>query len=142
MSSRLRAGTRGIPVVELLVVVFLVGVLVSVAGPTLLSQESKAVDLTVKSDLRTIATQLSTLDAESGKVKARFAAPVLTLGDAKLNLAPGNVPRLFHKGADRFCVQITNPGATDPSRGLVWKLDAGGLQPAGQTCAGYRTALL
>lgn len=142
MSSRLRAGTRGIPLVEVLVVVFVIGSLASVVVPKLLDVERKAVDLAVKSDLRIIATHLSMLQLDASSVESRFAAPILTLGDAKLTLAPGNTPRLFRKGKDRFCVQVTNPGATDPSRGLVWKLDAGGLQPTGQTCAGYRATLL
>lgn len=146
MTSRVRAPNRsgrGIPLVEI-VVVLLVGLIAAVAVPTLVSQKRKAVDLTVRIDLRTIATHLepAQLDAGTAPLSARFASPILALGDAKISLSAGNVPRIFRKGTGKYCVQVTNPGATDPSLGRVWKVGAGGLQAAGQSCAGYRTLVL
>jgi type IV pilus assembly protein PilA len=130
--------------VEILVVVAIVGILAVIAIPNFLDQERKAVDLSIKTDLRTIATQLQTLaqaDGAVGRKAARleFKAPKLTLGEESVTMSPGNNPRIFLNDTDGVCIQVTNPDGSDPVRGYIWKADAGGLQPAGQTCAGYDT---
>jgi len=48
---------RGLHLIELLVVI-IIGILSAIAVPVFLSQLAKAVDAGIKSDLRTVATQL------------------------------------------------------------------------------------
>lgn len=151
MGFRLRApserkATSGIPFAEIIVVVLIVGVLAVIAVPRFLDQERKAVDISIKADLHTIATQLQSLaqaDSAPGKRPAlRFDAPRLTLGAETVTMSSANNPRIFLSDSDAVCIQVTNPDGTDPVRGYVWKTDAGGLQPAGATCSGYDTVVL
>ena len=141
------AGIRTATLVELLLVVATVGVLAATAVPKLLGHGHDAVDATTKADLRTVAGQLEAYRAQAGayptaRGQVSFAAPRLTIREDTLVLAPGNTPRIFTAGPDRACIRVRNPRGTDAVRGYVWKSDAGGLQAAGQTCAGYPRALL
>ena len=74
---------------------------------------------------------------QASLIRLRFKAPRLTLGGESLAMSPDNTPRIYRSGTDRYCIQVTNPGGSAPDLGFVWKVDAGGLQPPGQNCAGY-----
>jgi type IV pilus assembly protein PilA len=137
-----RRSVSGLPLVEILVVVFILGVLAVVAVPNFLAQERRAVDVSAKFDLRTIATQMESLQQEGKQVRVDFEAPRLSLGKESITLSDGSNPRIFGNDADGLCIQVTNRDGSDPVRGYVWRTDAGGMQPAGVTCAGYDQVLL
>lgn len=71
-----------------------------------------------------------------------FAASTMTIGAESFHLSPDNVPHIYLDGPHQVCVQVLNPKASDPAKGFVWKIGAGGLQPAGSDCTGYATPLL
>jgi type IV pilus assembly protein PilA len=140
----------GFTLIELLVVIVILGMLAAIAIPAFLGQRRRAVDASIKTDARTVATHLEAFWTERGSYPSpvavppdvAFAASTMTIGAETVHLTPDNTPRIYLDGPDRVCVQVLNPRGSDPARGFVWKIGDGGLQPAGSDCTGYATPLL
>jgi prepilin-type N-terminal cleavage/methylation domain-containing protein len=136
MLARLRKSMeekdQGFTLIELLVVIIIIGILAAIAIPIFLNQRKKAVDASMKSDLKSYATAEETYFVDNQSyVAATGSGTSLVIGSETVKLSPGNVIT-FTAGAtaQTYCLLATNGNGT---QNWVYKNDAGGLQPSSVT---------
>jgi type IV pilus assembly protein PilA len=132
---------QGFTLVELLVVMVIIGVLAAISIPVFLSQRKKAVDSSMKSDLRTVAVQMETYftDNSSYPTSITMSGTTATLATGfSVNLSSGDLVSVTTPArsgsVNTYCLIMSRTsGAMAGSQNWVYISDKGGLQPLGTT---------
>ncbi|WP_258723190.1 prepilin-type N-terminal cleavage/methylation domain-containing protein [Cellulomonas sp. NS3] len=125
---------EGFTLVELLVVIIIIGILAGIAVPVFLKQRQRAVDASLKSDLRSVANELETVYADeqayppaSGVTSS--GSDLVVAGAGTVRLSAGNTISYEVVGATGYCLFGTNPRSSSPSgAGFVYVSTDGGLR--------------
>jgi type IV pilus assembly protein PilA len=138
---------QGFTLIELLVVMIIIGILAAIAIPVFLNQRKKAVDASMKSDLRTVAVEMETSFTDNNAYPAVAtpatggvatltpavgAATTVTLSNQ--NVVNGTVPARAGATGTYCLLAVRATGAQAGSQtAWVYISDKGGLQPSGTT---------
>lgn len=147
MISRIRKAMdekeQGFTLIELLVVMIIIGILAAIAIPVFLNQRKSAVDSSVKSDLRTLATTIETVVVDTQQLPASVAqasagADVVVTptgaGATATNVAvsSGNDITYQLQADGGYCLTGFNANgkANSSSNAITYNSTAGGLDKA------------
>ena len=119
----------GFTLVELLTVVLIIAILAAIAIPVFVNQRKKAMESSMKSDLRNAAHFMEAYFIDSSTYPNSTAAL-----PADLKLAEGTQITIESSGAapGTYCLRATNPKAIDP---ISYDSDRGGQLRPGSACS-------
>ncbi|MBO3102652.1 prepilin-type N-terminal cleavage/methylation domain-containing protein [Cellulomonas fengjieae] len=137
MQKSIAQKDKGFTLIELLVVIIIIGILSAIAIPVFLNQRKKAVDASIKSDLRTVAQEVESFYTDSqayptAAITSTGTPPKIEItAGSSITLSSGNVVKFTPIGTDAYCVFGYNPKGTGPgsaSLGFSYLSAGGGLQ--------------
>ncbi len=126
---------QGFTLIELLVVMIIIGILAAIAIPVFLNQRKKAVDASIKSDLRTIANTMETQYTDSQSYPAGFTASAqsFSVGTDTVKVSSNNTFQVY-SGANGFCIKGQNAKSNATGSTYFWYDSVnGGLQSGAPT---------
>jgi prepilin-type N-terminal cleavage/methylation domain-containing protein len=125
----------GFTLIELLVVIIIIGILAAIAIPVFLNQRKKAVDTSMKSDLRTVANEEETYFTDNQNYIAVASANPAVVGTTNVQLSNGNlISVIINASGSAYCELATRAAGKQPgTQDWVYISNQGGLQPAGTT---------
>jgi type IV pilus assembly protein PilA len=143
MQKSMKEKDQGFTLIELLVVIIIIGILAAIAIPVFLNQRKKAVDASMKSDLKTVANAEETYFTDNQAYLAVASTATPTVGDA-VTLSNGNLAAVTLGSAagntGAYCVAITRASSAQAGGRTSWvyQSNAGGIQSATTaTCTGF-----
>ncbi len=115
---------QGFTLIELLVVMIIIGILAAIAIPVFLNQRKKAVDTSIKADLKSYATAVETAAIDTQKYPAALPTGLKKTGDNEIAYTVDGT------GAN-FCLSGFNSNANANVIGnAYWYVSSdGGLKP-------------
>ena len=145
MLARIRKAAEekdsGFTLIELLVVMIIIGILAAIAIPVFLNQRKKAVDTSIKSDLRTVANEMETFYTDGQTYPGAQAAATGTVnaGNSVTTSKDNYISITLNSDGTAYCLAGYNAKATadKAANSFVYKSNAGGLQQAKGTCTGF-----
>jgi type IV pilus assembly protein PilA len=147
IQKSIKENDEGFTLIELLVVIIIIGILAAIAIPVFLNQRKKAVDASIKSDLRTVANELETYytdnQAYPGTVttsSGSTTANTITVGTggSAISLSSGNIVLVdVNATGTKYAICGYNVKATAnlASTQFMYQSSTGGLQLAKATAA-------
>ena len=133
----------GFTLIELLVVIAIVGILASIAIPVFLGQRRRAVDISLKADLRNAILRMETYYGDYQGYGATGVCPTGTrctgsgtaLDVPSYNTSPGNSVGVQAVTASGYCLASYNVTGVSSSK-FYYNSQQGGLLPDGSTGCG------
>ena len=139
MLARIRKAAEdkdsGFTLIELLVVMIIIGILAAIAIPVFLNQRKKAVDSSLKSDLRTVANEMESqyTDTQVYPAAANGTAGTITLGTTAVKVSTGNVlSTALNTAGSAYCIVGDQSGKS--SHAWVYVSSQGGIQASLTAC--------
>jgi type IV pilus assembly protein PilA len=138
IQKSIKENDEGFTLIELLVVIIIIGILAAIAIPVFLNQRKKAVDTSMKSDLRSAANELESLYVDNQTYPVVANGANVTSVATDLKTSTGNAITFgvaIVAGDTAYCLKAVNAKSSSGTTGIFYDSDKGGLLPQGTNCS-------